>query len=135
MSDGEEKQVKFSGEPCHTVVPKDLKVTLDFGSSISLVKSKAQLFVKFENPIIMETNSGNKNVDEEGEVIDYGTSYFDDSALTHIFGMSDMVKKGHKVFINTNIENNFIVTNKKSGIVTKFPCDARGLYVRDPWSI
>ena len=134
-SDGEEKQVRFSGAQYHTVVPKNPELILDSGSSISLVKSKAllvdEVVVKCKNPIIMETNSRDKNVDEEGEVIDYGTSFFDESVLTNIFGLSDMVKKGHKVFINNDIGNTFIVTNKKSGRVSKFPCDVHGLYVRE----
>ena len=134
-SDGEEKQVRFSGEQCHTVVPKDPEVILDSGSLISLVKGKAllvdEVVLNCKNPISMETNAGNKNVYEEGEVIDYGTSFFDESALTNIFGLSDMVKKGHKVFINNDIRNTFIVTNKKSGRVSKFPCDVHGLYVRE----
>ena len=132
-SDGEEKQVRFSGAKCHTVVPKDPEVILYYRSSISLVKIKSLLVdglvVKCENPKIMEINAGDQDVDEEGDVIDYGTSFFDETALTNIFGMSDMVKKGHKVYIDTDVENTFIVTNKKSGKVTKFPCDARGLYV------
>ena len=78
-SNGEEKQVRFSGAQCHTVVPKDPEVILDSGSSISLVKSKAllvdEVVVNFKNPIIMETNAGNINFYEEGELIDYGTSF------------------------------------------------------------
>ena len=35
------------------------------------------------------------------------------------------------MFIDTDIDNSFIVTNKKSDRVTKFPCDTRGLYVRE----
>ena len=62
--DGEEKQVRFSKAQCHTVVPKDPEVILDSGFSIFLVESKAllvdEVFVKGKNPIIMETNAGNK---------------------------------------------------------------------------
>ena len=53
----------------------------------------------------METNAGNKNIDEQGKVINYGTSFYDESALTNIFGMFDMVRKGNRVFIDTYIDN------------------------------
>ena len=116
------------------MVPNNPEVILDSGSSISLVKDKVlfvdKVVVKCINSIIMETNAGNKNIDEQGEVIDYGTLFYDELALTNIFGISDMVRKGNRVFIDTDIDNSFLVTNKKSGSVTKFPCDVRGLYVR-----
>ena len=44
--------------------------------------------------------------------------------------MSSMVKTGHRVFIDTDIENSFLVTNKKTAKITKFLCDKCGLYVR-----
>ena len=117
-SDSEVNQVRFSGAQCHTVVPKEPEVILDSGSTISLVKTKALLVdgvvTKCEYPIIMETNAGNKNVDEEGDVKDFGKSFFDETALTNILGMSDVVRKGHRVFIDTDIENSFVVTNKKT---------------------
>ena len=69
------------------MVPKEPEVILDSGSSISLVKSKAllvdEVVVKCTNPISMETNAGNNNSDKEGDVIDDGTSFFDESALTN----------------------------------------------------
>ena len=119
---------------CHTVVPNNPEVILDSGSSLSLVKDKVlfvdKVVVKCKNSIIIETNAGNKNIDEQGEVIDYRTSFYDESTLTNIFGMSNMVRKGNMVFIDTDIDNSFIFANKQSGRVTKFPCDDRGLYVR-----
>ena len=40
----------------------------------------------------MEPNAGTKNIDEQSEVIDYGTLFYDKSELTNIFGVSDMIK-------------------------------------------
>ena len=117
-SDGEGKQLRFSGEKCHTVVTQDPEVILDSNLNISLVKSKSllvdEVVWKCENQIIMETNAGDTDVYEEVDVIDYGTSFFDETALTNIFGTSNMVRKVHKVYIDTNVENTFIVTNEKS---------------------
>ena len=42
-----------------------------------------------------------------------------------------MDRKGNRVFIDTDIENSFLVTNKRSGQVKKFPCDLRGLYIKE----
>ena len=105
-SDGEETKVLFSGAQCHTVVPNNPEVILDSGLSISLVKDKV-LFVnkktvKCKDPIIMETNAGNKKIDEQGKVVNYGTLFYDETALANIFGMSDMVRKGNRVFIYTD---------------------------------
>ena len=61
------------------------------------------------------------------KTLDY--RFFDATSLTNILGMYDMFKRGHRVFIDTDIENSFLVTNKKTAKITKFPCDKRGLYV------
>ena len=45
------------------------------------------------------------------------------------------MRKGNKVYIDTDVENQFLVTNKKSGKVTKFPCNKCGLYVRESDSV
>ena len=87
--------------------------------------------VKCEKTIIMEIHSGDKDVDEDCDVIDYWTPFFDDTVLINIFIMSDMVKKGYKVFIKTDIKITFIVTNTNIWKVTNFPCDVRGCYVRE----
>ena len=80
--------MRFSGAQCHTVVPKDPEIILDSGLTISLVKNKALLVdgvvVKCENQIIMATSAGDKDVDGEGGVIDYETSFFGETALTNI---------------------------------------------------
>ena len=61
------------------------------------------------------------------------TVYFCLTALTNLYGVSDIVKKGNHVYIDTRQENCFVVTPKK-GVDVRFPCDERGLYVRESTS-
>ena len=59
--------------------------------------------------------------------------YFYPPALTNLYGVSDIFKKGNHVYIDTRKENCFLVTRKK-GLDVRFPCDDRGLYVRESTS-
>ena len=108
------------------------EVIIDSGSSISLIKDKELLDeiheCKFK--IIMETNAGTKRITEEGTMPDYGTVYYDPEAMTNLFSISDMVRKGNHVYLDTKEANCFVVTGK-NGNNTRFSCDKRGLYVRE----
>ena len=81
----------------------------------------------------MQTNVGTKDVTQEGDDELAETVYFYPSALTNLYGVSDIFKKGNHVYIDTRKENCFIVTSKK-GLDVRFPCDERGLYVRESTS-
>ena len=50
--------------------------------------------------------------------------------FTNIVSQSEDVKRGYKVKFDSDIENCFIVTDLV-GRVTRYPCDERGLYVRE----
>ena len=59
------------------MVSQDPEAIVDSGSSIFLIKNKIllvnEVVQKCENPIMMETNAGDTNVYEGGDVIDYRT--------------------------------------------------------------
>ena len=71
----------------------------------------------------METNAGKKEINSQGDVPGYGTVYHNSKAMTNLFSLSDMVKKRHRVYLDTNKENRF-VTKGPDGRISRFPCDA-----------
>ena len=55
--------------------------------------------------------------------------WYDDEAISNLFSVSDMVKKGHSVFLDTDLDNAFVVRSKE-GKTIRFPVDSRGLYIK-----
>ena len=107
-------------------------IILDYGSTISLFKDKTYLedFQDANQNLVMETNAGSKLITQTGKVPGYGDVWYDAEAISNLFSVSDMVKKGHRVFLDTDIENTFVVRSR-DGKTIKFPVDSRGLYVKE----
>ena len=53
--------------------------------------------------------------------------------MCNIVSLSRAVENGHRVQMDTNKENCFIVTNKKNGKMSNFLCNNKGLYVREEY--
>ena len=47
-----------------------------------------------------------------------------------MFSLSDMVNNGHRIQLDTHLENAFLVTSR-DGKTIRFPVDERGLYVKE----
>ena len=63
-------------------------------------------------------------------MLGYGKVWYDDSAISNLFSVSDLVNRGHRVKIDTDIKNKFLVQTNKC-IIIRFPVDKRGLYVKE----
>ena len=102
-------------------------VIIDSGSSISLIKDEELLteIHECQNKIIMETNAGTKRITQEGTMPDYGTVYCDSEAMSNLFSIRDMVRKGNHVYLNTREANCFVVTGK-NGNGTRFHAISAG---------
>ena len=58
-------------------------------------------------------------------------TYYAPTAITNIVSMSDVIRKGYQVVMNSDRENCFYDVDRKSKAL-KFPCNEDGLYVRSP---
>ena len=81
----------------------------------------------------MQMNVGTKDITQEGDDDLAETVYFCLSALTNLYGVSNIFNKVNHLHIDTRKENCFIVTSKKV-LDVRFPCNDRGLYVRESTS-
>ena len=102
------KKVGFCGAQIET---QQKDIIIDSGSSISLFKDKEYL-KKLENAkqrLVMETNAGSKFIKHKGKIPGYGQVWYDDEAISNLFSISDMAKKGHILTIETDLDNAFIV--------------------------
>ena len=79
----------------------------------------------------MCSNGGNRKIAEEGNWPGVGQAYLDEKALTNIVSQSEAIKRGYRVTFDSEIENTFIVTDRATRVTTRYPCDERGLYVRE----
>ena len=57
----------------------------------------------------METHAGTKRIKEEGTMPDYRMVYYGPESMTNLFSISEIVKKGNHVYINTR-EDNFLLS-------------------------
>ena len=78
----------------------------------------------------MSTNNGNKDLCEEGDWKEWGSTYVRKTALMDIVSVSDAVNKGFRVLFDSDRENCFYVVDKTNGQIIRFP-HSEGLYVRD----
>lgn len=78
----------------------------------------------------MDKNIGDNKILEEGEVSQYWPFYYEKDNMVSLYSVSDMVFKGHHVYINACVESSFIVTDKDRK--TKIPCNKQGFYVKEP---
>ena len=80
----------------------------------------------------MATNGGDKTINHTCMVPEFGDpGWFDESALTNIHGLSEVLRGRHHVKFDSKKYNGFIVTSKSGSLMT-FTCDDRGIYVKDP---
>ena len=76
----------------------------------------------------MSTNAGSKVVSKEATRKGYGKVLYDPDAMTNLRSLSEMVRRGYRVQMDTDLENLFLVTSP-DGEEIKFSCDKKGLYV------
>ena len=108
------------------------EILLDSGSTISLFKD--QQFLTERKPakreLVMETNAGNKIINTKGNIPGYGDVWYDETAISNLFSLSDMVEKGVRVVYDSQVADEFVV-HTKEGHTIRFPVDERGLYVKE----
>ena len=128
--------VAFSGMQVHTVMKDQEQETpdmmLDSGSTITLGKDR-ELFDEVHNlkrKIKMNTNGGSKDIVQEGSWWGYGHAYYMSDAMTNIVSLSDAIEKGFSVFMDSDRDNAFYVTDSEKRTV-RFPCNEHGLYVNE----
>ena len=131
-----EYEVSFSHAQCHDEVidgEENQEEILDSGSTVSLMKDREKVvdIQKRKVNVLMSTNAGSKVVDKEATRKGYGKVLFDPEAMTNLRSLSEVVKRGYRVQMDTDLENSFLVTSPE-GEEIKFQCDKRGLYVLAP---
>ena len=102
-------------------------ITLDNGSTLSFF-SNPQLVEdirKTDKTLILATNAGVKDSNQEATVPGFGKVYYDKDAIANIFGFSDLKKK-HRITYDSDKEDAFIVHRDDGDI--KFECSPEGLY-------
>ena len=124
---------RFSQAQCHAKVlagEPDEEEILDSGSTVSLMKGKDKVvdIQKQKINVLMSTNAGSKVVDKEATRKGYGKVLYDPEAMTNLRSLSEMVRRGYRVQMDTDLENAFLATSP-NGEQIKFLCDDRGLYV------
>ena len=63
---------------------------------------------KSEDTLVMNTNSGQKIINQQGEVPGFGMAWFDENQMANIFGFATMADK-HQVTYNSEVEDAFNV--------------------------
>lgn len=93
----------FCGMQSHSIKKVEPEVILDSGSLISLATDECLLknIRKCKQGILMQTNVGTEYVTQEGDDVLAETVYFCPTALTNLYGVSDIVKRGNHVYIYT----------------------------------
>ena len=91
------------------------EILLDSGSTISLFKDSSYLKDTWmtESRLVMETNAGRKIINQKGMVPGYGEVWYDNHAVSNLFSLSDVIKKGMRVYFDSDIANEFIVTTQE----------------------
>lgn len=105
---------------------------IESGSTITLGKYKV-LFDEIHNldeDVIMDTNGGQKNIDQECEWTGYGQVYFVPDAMMNIVSVSDVISKGFQIYFDSKKDNAFYVTNELDRMV-RFPYNEAGLYIQE----
>ena len=102
---------------------------LDNGSTVSLMKDKDKVvdIMNRDVNVLMSTNAGKKVIKQEATRKGYGKVLYDEGAVTNLRSLSEMVKRGYQVVMDTAVENAFLVTSPE-GITTKYACNRKGLY-------
>jgi hypothetical protein len=107
-------------------------IILDSGSNLDTFKN-ADLVTNIRmsrRPLIMHTNAGTKRIDLEATVPTYRTVRYDPDQIANIFGLGNVVNRGHQVTYDSEKEDAFLM-HTANGIV-KFERTAEGLYAYKP---
>ena len=130
-------QTPFQTELAHNQASKfgHLKdvFILDTGSTISATIMNPDLITNIKpskTTLAMATNAGTKKMDVEGNIIGYGSAWFDSTQMANIFGFSHMADKYRIQYDNTNGDDTFKV-HTETGIV-QFKRTNEGLYAYKP---
>ena len=83
--------------------------------------------------MLVSTNGGEVFMNEEGDVPGHGTCYVDEKQMANIFSLFHM-SKDHRITMDTDIENTFIV-HYKDGRQVKFEATEEGLCVFSLWTL
>ena len=78
----------------------------------------------------MNTNGGSAGIDQEGFWRGYGKAYYMPGAMTNIVSLSDAIEKGFSIYMDSDKDNAFYVTDSSKRTV-RFPCNEQGLYVNE----
>ena len=109
--EGKVTKVGFVGMQVATPASVEPEILLDSGSTISLFKDSTFLkdVWQAQSRLVMETNARRKIISEKGHVDRFGEVWFDKHAISNIFSLSDVVKKGFRVVYDSEIGDEFIV--------------------------
>src|SRR5210317_1615600 len=83
------------------------EIILDTGSTIKATFKSKKLLAnvgKSTIPLLMNTNTGSKLIDEKGTVIGFGNVWYNEKLLGNIFGFAHTVDK-YRITYNSNIED------------------------------
>ena len=97
---------------------------------IRLAKDQELLDEITDCNVKMNSNGGSRKIHKQGTWLGVGQSYLDDKSLTNIISQSEAIKRGCHVTFDSEKEKSFIVKDQE-GRTVKYPCDSRGLYVRE----
>ena len=105
---------------------------IDSGSTVTLGKDR-ELFTDVQNlekNVKMNTNGGSAGIDKEGCWRGYGRAYYMPEAMMNIVSLSDAIEKGFSVYMDSEKDNAFYVTDSERRTV-RFPCNDQGLYMNE----
>ena len=110
----------------------DNVIVLDNGSTVSIFKdmSLVSKITEAKTPMELGTNTGTKTINQNAMVPGHGEVKFGKDGIANIFAFSDMIKKGYRITIDTDVENAFLLDNGKQRI--KFEANDEGLYIYKP---
>ena len=77
---------------------------------------------------MMDMNGGSKFISQGGKWKGYGTAYYIPDAMVNIVSLSNAIEKGFQVFMDTDLDNAFNVTDQDKRTI-RFPCNKQGLYM------
>ena len=78
----------------------------------------------------MYANNGSKEIPEKYDLKEWGPLYLDKTDLLNVVSMSDIVKKGSQIQIDTAVEDCFYLKDKKTVVSIRFP-QVNGFYVQE----
>ena len=102
-------------------------ITLDNGSTLSLFSNPdlVENIRRSDKTLVLATNAGVKQSNQEASVPGFGKVYFDKDAIANIFGLSDLKKK-YRITYDSMKEDAFLVY--KENEIIRFECSPEGLY-------